>query len=177
MSLAPDTTEQLARARADLRMGVPLIIDDGTPNLVLAAETLAGKRLAAVLALGGQPVLAVTGRRAATLKARAYDGDVARIALPADATPAWVQSIADPSDDLRAPLKGPFQTLREGDASLHRAALQLIKSARLLPAALILRLEPEQSLPDAKSLTRLTLAEILPHLSQRSLLHLSLIHI
>ena len=171
MSLAPDTTEQLARARADLRMGVPLIIDDGTPYLVLAAETLAGKRLAAVLALGGQPVLAVTGRRAATLKARAYDGDVARIALPADATPAWVQSIADPSDDLRAPLKGPFQTLREGDASLHRAALQLIKSARLLPAALILRLEPVQSLPDAKSLTRLNLAEILPHLSQRSLLH------
>ena len=171
MSLAPDTTEQLARARADLRMGVPLIIDGPIPHLVMAAETLSDRRLAGMLALGGRPVLAVTGRRAATLKARAYDGDVARIVLPADATPAWVQSIADPSDDLRAPMKGPFQTLRDGNAGLHRAVLQLMKSARLLPAALVLELRQGQALPDEEHLTRLKLNEIEPHLAARSPLH------
>ena len=79
---------------------------------MLAAETLSAQRLADVLALGRAPVLAITARRAETLKARAYDGDLARVFCP-DATPAWVQSIADPADDLRAPMKGPL-ALRDG---------------------------------------------------------------
>ena len=65
MSLAPDTTEILARARADLRMGVPVVLsakDDAA--LVLAAETLDAQRLADVRALGGGSVLAITARRA-----------------------------------------------------------------------------------------------------------------
>ena len=37
MAFAPDITERLARARADLRMGVPVVLDGGA--LVLAAET------------------------------------------------------------------------------------------------------------------------------------------
>ena len=108
MSFAPDITEKLARARADLRMGIPVVLTGPQPVLVMAAETLSAQRLIDLLALGGTPVLAITARRAETLKARAYDGDLARIALPGDATPAWVQSIANPSDDLRAPMKGPF---------------------------------------------------------------------
>ncbi|HCQ59074.1 MAG TPA: GTP cyclohydrolase II, partial [Sulfitobacter sp.] len=80
MSFAPDITEQLARARADLRMGVPVVLADGAQAaLVLAAETLTAQRLADVLALGGAPVLAITARRAETLKARAYDGNLARV--------------------------------------------------------------------------------------------------
>ncbi|HAC50842.1 MAG TPA: GTP cyclohydrolase II, partial [Sulfitobacter sp.] len=95
MSFAPDITEQLARARADLRMGVPVVLAGGAQAaLVLAAETLTAQRLADVLALGGAPVLAITARRAETLKARAYDGNLARVVLPPGATPAWVQSIA-----------------------------------------------------------------------------------
>ena len=140
MTFAPDITEQLARARADLRMGVPVVLAGATQSVVMAAETLTAQRLADVLALGGQPVLAITARRAETLKARVYDGDLARIILPADATPAWVQSIANPADDLRAPMKGPFSCARGGTAEVHRAALQLAKSARLLPAVLVLDL-------------------------------------
>ncbi|KKK86702.1 hypothetical protein LCGC14_2760610, partial [marine sediment metagenome] len=120
MSFAPDITEQLARARADLRMGVPVVLAKGAQAaLVLAAETLTAQRLADVLALGGAPVLAITARRAETLKARAYDGNLARVLLPPGATPAWVQSIADPADDLRAPMKGPLQTARGGDTAAH----------------------------------------------------------
>jgi GTP cyclohydrolase II len=141
MSLAPDMTELLARARADLRMGVPVVMDgpDGGA-LVLAAETLDAQRLADLRALGSTPVLAITARRAETLKARAYDGDLARIRVPADATLAWVLGVADPADDLKTPMKGPLVSERDGPADLHRTALGLVKSARLLPAALLLDL-------------------------------------
>ena len=151
MGFAPDITERLARARADLRMGVPVVLDGGA--LVLAAETLDAARLADVRALGGQAVLAVTGRRAETLKARAYDGDIARIVLPADATLNWVRSIADPADDLRAPMKGPLRTARDGSAELHRAAIAMVKAARLLPAAIVLPLDNAAAFATQNNLT------------------------
>ncbi|MFO8126470.1 GTP cyclohydrolase II [Yoonia sp.] len=139
MGFAPDITERLARARADLRMGVPVVLDGGA--LVLAAETLDAVRLADLRTLGGEAVLAVTSWRAETLKARAYDGDIARIILPPDVTLNWVRAIADPADDLRAPMKGPLQTARDGGADLHRAAIAMVKAARLLPAAVVLPLD------------------------------------
>ncbi|WP_342069861.1 GTP cyclohydrolase II [Yoonia algicola] len=151
MAFAPDITERLARARADLRMGVPVVLDGGA--LVLAAETLDPARLADVRALGGQAVLAVTGRRAETLKARAYDGDIARIVLPPDATINWVRAVADPADDLRAPMKGPLQTARDGSAELHRAAIAMVKAARLLPAAVILPLDDAAAFAQRNNLT------------------------
>jgi len=132
---------------------------------------LTAQRLADVLALGGQPVLAITARRAETLKARVYDGDLARIILPADATPAWVQSIANPADDLRAPMKGPFSCARGGTAEVHRAALQLAKSARLLPAVLVLDLGGRRDFAAQHSLTSIDLAATAPALAQRSPLH------
>ncbi|WP_375688207.1 GTP cyclohydrolase II [Pseudooceanicola sp. LIPI14-2-Ac024] len=138
MSLAPDLTEMLARARADLRMGLGVVLADSDHGvLVLAAETLSPARLTDVLALGGDPVLAITARRAATLKARPYDGDLARIQLPADATLPWVVAIADPKDDLRSPMKGPLTAARGGPAHLHRLGLKLAKSARILPAVVV----------------------------------------
>ncbi len=140
MSLIPTPTERLARARTDLRLGLPVVLQEGAQRVaVVAADGLQDERFEALRALG-TPVLAVTSRRAETLRARAYDGDLARIALPRDATAAWVRAVADPQDDLSQPMKGPFQTLREGDALFERIALQLVKSARLLPAALVVPL-------------------------------------
>ena len=40
MTLNPTVTEQIARARADLRMGVPVLLVSETPALVIPAETL-----------------------------------------------------------------------------------------------------------------------------------------
>jgi len=163
MSLAPDITEIVARARADLRMGVPVVLADaGAGALILAAETLGPERLAGVLALGGAPVAAISARRAATLKARAYDGDLARLALPPDATLAWVRALADPADDLRVPMKGPLISNREGDAGLHRLALRLAKSARLLPAALVLALDDPAGFAAARTLTLVDAAAAAP---------------
>jgi GTP cyclohydrolase II len=137
MTLAPDMTERVARARADLDIGVPVVVTGGAgAALVAAAETVSATRLAALRA-AGPAVLAVTSWRAATLKARAYDGDVARILIPAGADLAWVRDVADPAHDLMSPMKGPLATAREGDAVLHRAAIALCKAARLLPAAVV----------------------------------------
>lgn len=171
MTFSPDITEQLARARADLRMGVPVVLTAGRGALMLSCETLSPGRLTGLLALGGEPVLAITARRAETLKARAYDGDLARIALPPDATPAWVQGIADPAGDLSNPMKGPFAPVRGGEVDLHRTALSLAKSARLLPAVLVLELEDATGFAAMHSLTALDLATAAPALSQRSPLH------
>jgi len=141
MTLIPTITETLARARADLRMGLPVVLTlGGQTALAAAVESLGADRLADLRALG-MPVLALTARRAETLRARAYDGDLARIALPADAGGdsglAWLCALADPADDLRVPMKGPLTTLRDGPADLHRFALLLAKSARLLPAVVV----------------------------------------
>ncbi len=151
MGFSPDITERLTRARADLRMGVPIVLDGGA--VVLAAETLDAARLADLRTLGGDPVLAITSWRAETLKARAYDGDLARVLLPRDVTLSWVRSVADPADDLRVPMKGPLRSAREGGADLHRAAIALTKAARLLPAALVLDLDDAAGFASQHNLT------------------------
>jgi GTP cyclohydrolase II len=134
MTLLPSSSELLARARSDLRVGLPVVLQGGSSLLmVLAAETAQADRLSAMRALG-PVVAAITGWRAATLKVRVYDGDIARVALPPDAGADWLCEIADPACDLSTPLLGPFREMRDGDATLHRLALVLVKSAQLLPA-------------------------------------------
>lgn len=161
MALGPNLSETVARARADLRMGVPVIVGD---SLVAAAETISAERLAKVRALGPCH-MAITERRAHTLKARAYDGDLARIALPQGASLDWVQSIADPATDLDNPMKGPFVSLRNTPADDARAAIGLLKSARLLPAALL------APAPGDANLTRLSMRDLMASLEYPSPLH------
>ncbi|MDP5218259.1 GTP cyclohydrolase II [Ruegeria sp. 2205SS24-7] len=157
MSLRPDITELMARARADLRMGVPVVISDPARGSVLVAstETLSPARLAGLRALGGELCIAITARRAETLKARAYDGDLARIAVPDDADLTWIAAIADPADDLNTPMKGPLRSVRDGQADLHRLAIVLMKAARLLPAAVVAQIPKGQVTAIAEGLTRI----------------------
>ncbi|MCC0075583.1 MAG: GTP cyclohydrolase II [Rhodobacter sp.] len=156
MPLTPSPLERLNRARADLRMGLPVVLHDGAQAAcVAAAETLAPDRLEALRSLGA-PVLAVTERRAQTLKARAYDGDVARVLIPPDAGIAWIEALADPADDLTHPMKGPLLTERQGSAVLHRAAIRLVKSAQLLPAAVVVTAPGLLDLAAAQALTVLS---------------------
>lgn len=168
MGLAPDIIETLARARSDLRMGVPVVLGGATRILAIAAETLGPERLSDMRAIGRDPCLAITRWRADTLKARAYDGDLARIVVPADASLSWLQSLADPADDLSTPMKGPLASMREGDAAAHQAAVSLCKSARLLPAAFCVDLGDA---PVPPGLTAVDLATAEPHLNARSPLH------
>ena len=156
MTLSIGIMETLARARADLRMGLPVALQMGEGNaLAASAETLTQERLADMRTLGS-PVLAITARRAETLKARAYDGDLARILIPDGANMGWIAHVADPSDELAAPMSGPHHTAREGAADLHRAAIRIAKSAHLLPAAVVVSLEDATDPPSG--LTRIDLA-------------------
>ncbi|TGD44537.1 GTP cyclohydrolase II [Pseudotabrizicola sediminis] len=171
MTLAPTITERLTRARGDLRMGVPVVLSGGgRAALVVAVEALTAERLAALRALGAAE-LALTARRAETLKARAYDGDLARIMVPAAADVAWLRALADPADDLRMPMKGPLRSVREGPADLHRAGIALAKSAHLLPAALVVPVPNGLALAAELGLTFLPLDAVAPALLLLSPLH------
>jgi len=128
-------TDYLERAVGELRRGGVMVVDD---MLVTSAEAVTPERFAAMQAVG--PVtLVLTDRRAAVLKLRAYDGDVARIVLDGDARLSLVQALADPSQDMSNPMKGPFETQRadDGDPEAAKIAVKLCKRAGLLPAALI----------------------------------------
>ena len=168
MSLGPTLVERLARARGDLRMGVPVVLaGDGEAALAVAVESLTPARLADLAALA-PPELALTARRAETLKTPAYDGDLVRVAVPPGAGLDWLSALADPVDDLRVPMKGPLRPLRDGGAGLHRAALLLAKSARLLPAAVLVRIDHPLTLAADLGLTFLRLDEIAPELARLS---------
>ena len=136
--------ERVARARADLRIGAPVaLISSSGGAIALAAETVTAQRLVDIRGISDDLDLAVSHRRAETLRARAYDGDLARIVLPGDAGLNWIRATADPSLDLANPLRGPYRTRREGPSDLHRLAIALCKQARLLPAALVLPMDAE----------------------------------
>ncbi len=166
MQLAPTLTELIGRARGDLRLGVPVVLAaDGQAALVAAVETLGAARLAGLRGVG-RPELAITARRAETLKARVYDGDLARLSVPDGAGLEWLRAMADPVDDLRVPMKGPFTALRDGSAVLHRTGLALAKAAHLLPAVLVVPLDNALALAARDGLTFLhNAAPLLANLS------------
>lgn len=171
MSFKPTLAEKLARARADLRIGFPVLLDGQAPVVFCAAETLGSGRLEALFKVGNPSVLAVTSRRAETLKAHAYDGDIARIEVPESASLEWIQSLADPAKDLASPMKGPLHCLRGGDPTPYRVAINLAKASRLLPAVICAPFENFKDLGQEHDLVRLPAAETETFLNERSLLH------
>ncbi|MEM7439543.1 MAG: GTP cyclohydrolase II [Pseudomonadota bacterium] len=139
MAFSITAYDRRARARADLRTGLPVAIQTADDVLVAAAtETLTADRLAEMRALSTVEV-ALTKWRAQTLAAPAYDVDLVRIRAASDASVHWFHAMGDPSLDLAMPIKGPFNFVREGSADIHRAMLQLCKDAGLLPAIAVAR--------------------------------------
>ena len=158
----PSVLELVARARSDLRLGLPVLIEDGeTRALVASAEALSPPRLSAMVA-DGTAELALTHRRAETLKIRLYDGDLVRLPLAPDLRPAALQAMIDPAEDLSTPMKGPFNARRDGSATLARAGLALAKSARILPAVVV---RPVAQAP--AMLTRLPIDALAPQTPAR----------
>lgn len=155
MSLSPSPEERIARARADLRMGVPIALRvPGGHVLVAAAETLTADRLSDMRSLGPL-TLAITARRAETLLVRVYDGDLARISVPDDVSKDWIASVANPAIDMGTPLKGPFNALRDGEADSARSGIALARRALLLPSVVTV---PVQDSPEG--ITKITAEEI-----------------
>ena len=148
MSINLTPSEHLARARAEMRMGAGVIFcsNNNRQWMAVAAETVTPNRFKTMRKLGAAE-LVLTNWRAETLNTWPSAGDVARLEI-GNRDLAWVKSMADPSDDLSNPLKGPFHPIFGSDADAHRAALAICKSAYLLPAVVIVALQtiPETDL-------------------------------
>jgi len=68
MALGPSIQEQISRARADLRMGVPVVLEMGHTALLVPAETLTHERLSHLRQIAEEMLLVLSAKRAATLK-------------------------------------------------------------------------------------------------------------
>lgn len=127
--------KRAARAIDALRRGWPIRIDGQNGSLHLVAVETATDPIGATGVLLSQS-------RAATLKL-ANQRAAADIALPVlirapvDLDASMAMAIADPTLDLRYPMKGPFaaEPLPDADAAL--AAIELARMAGLLPAFLV----------------------------------------
>lgn len=126
-------SRRAAQAVDALRHGWPLAMP-GAP-LLQPVETAFGEGLnasamlvsasrAATLKLANQRDAAVPGRPVLMRGAEAFDLDTATL-------------VADPSRDLAAPLKGPFQALPIDWKEQASAALELARIAGILPAFLV----------------------------------------
>ncbi|MCF8473881.1 MAG: GTP cyclohydrolase II [Emcibacter sp.] len=125
------------RVASDLRRAIPVVIgDEKKAILVHSAELLSDLWLSRISDFGQGSVVGLTYNRANILHISPRAGGVALIQLSEHMDSAVIQSMADPSDDLRNPMKGPFKVSDQKPTILHEAGLKLCKIGRLLPAAL-----------------------------------------
>jgi GTP cyclohydrolase II len=112
------------------RRGKPVVIGgEGGAIVARAVETLAK--------VPPKSRLVLSHARARTLKIRLYTPEVAAIDIAGDMTLERLIAIADPTDDLRYPLKGPFDTVRAALPKAYAASVKLAKLAGLLPATVV----------------------------------------
>lgn len=165
-------SEKLARALSEMRMGIPVILRTETnAGLVISAETMPADRFDEIRANFAAPYLALTHRRAETIKVYAFDGSFARIAIPSDRTLSWVKNVADPAADMLAGLKGPFETIMTPALGIERTALHMLKQAQVLPAALIVPIATPDKIAHDHGLSLFDVTDIDPLLAAPLALH------
>ncbi len=131
-----DAVDKVIRAVDAFRRAKPVLIRDGRArHLAFAAETI--EPLDLKKALRGRAQLVLTHARARTLKIRLYTPDVVALPLTQEMDLSLLRAIADPTDDLDFPMKGPFDTERKKLAAAFGASIKLAKLAGLLPATVI----------------------------------------
>ena len=136
--LGPANQEILMRARADLRLGIPIVVGNKENDVIIAPiEVLSQNRLDQLKLVDENSMILITARRAQILKCPIYDGNFVRIELTQTPEISSVKAIADPSLDLKNPLKGPFSVIRDKPLKIENEILLMIKSAQLLSAAII----------------------------------------
>ena len=126
--------DNVARAVEALRRGKPVTIKADARFQMLAIETATERGVAK---LGRGAVLLLTHARARTLKIRLYTSGVIALPITASTTLEALRAIADPTTDLRYPLKGPFNAVRDELPEGYASAVKLAKLAGLLPACIV----------------------------------------
>ena len=147
MQITTSIIEQTARLRSDLKLGRPVLVrNQQKTSLIFAIETL--KKYIPEEINKNYHIrshIAITARRAKTLNATPYDGDLARVIIPKQVSYNWLLSTANPASDLEYPMKGPFETMRSGEVEISRSAIELCKKSQLLPAALVVELSADSA--------------------------------
>lgn len=127
---------QVEQAVDALRRGdLVLITGEGGSMLVGSAELISKAHLDRLRA-SGEPDLVLTHYRAATLKMRLYTPRVVAVPI-ASMTAHELRSLADPTDDLSHPLRGPFPIKRDPLPGGYPEAVELAKLAGLLPSVIV----------------------------------------
>tara|TARA_B100001057_G_scaffold459048_1_gene508863 strand:- start:399 stop:1493 length:1095 start_codon:yes stop_codon:yes gene_type:complete len=137
------SSEISSRLVSDLRLGLPVILYDAQQFVLVAAiETLYSEKLEKInqITKNKKFEIAITNRRAKVLNARIYNESVTRLSVEGKTNLQLLQAIADPSKDLDFPLKGPFQSKRDGNFDIASLSLFLCKKARLLPASILVNI-------------------------------------
>jgi GTP cyclohydrolase II len=130
--------ERVARAVDTLRRGKPVAIRGEGAITVLAVEAATDATLRQ-LVNNKRAFLLLTHARARTLKIRLYTKDVVALAIAKGTRVADLRAIADPTEDLAFPLKGPFDAVRDPLPATFAASVKLAKLAGLLPATIVRR--------------------------------------
>jgi len=133
--LGPANQEILMRARADLRLGVPIVLAGQENDAIIAPiEVLSKKRLAQLKLIDKESLILITARRAQTLKCPIYEGNFVRIGLD--------------------------QVPRDNPLRLENEALLLLKSAQLLPAAVVSKVDNGKNYATLHNLTYLQTEQV-----------------
>ncbi|UTW55453.1 GTP cyclohydrolase II [Kordiimonas sp. SCSIO 12610] len=132
----------IERAADDLRRGYPVILTTGHDDqarkyAIMPLELVNETSLNAFDTSFNNSFLLITDNRAATIKVAHKGSEAVRLTRSKWLSSGDLIALADPSADLSSPLKGPFSRLDSLDPDMDKAAIKLVKFARLLPALLV----------------------------------------
>jgi GTP cyclohydrolase II len=159
-----DNAMMVARAAADFRRGVPVVLSgaSGSSTVAIAAEQAAGPWLGRVLEWGGNDtLLALTAPRALALNIKPSGHDLVLLELESWFDSQMIGELADATVDLLRPLRGPFRRRKRAPSEGEIAAVRLAKLARLLPSALVA--ETRAADIDESGLLRVPVAAVLDY--------------
>ncbi len=130
-------------ALGELRRGRIVGIRDGRDSYAcMASEIIADGGLDRLRQLGsGAPFVALTASRAAVLHIAPTGDDVICLSLDAHMNTPAIQALADPTQDLANPMRGPLQRAKGPVDAAIFAAIKLCKLAQLLPSVGAVKVE------------------------------------
>lgn len=151
---------RLERAADELRRGQPVVVNgDAGALLVMPLELANTPALDRFDAMTSGSFIMLTNNRAMSLKVAGEDWAAVRIKRPGWMTAEDMVAMADPTLDLMSPMKGPFERLNHPDTDLDRAAIKLVKWARVLPAVVAAEISGADAYADQFSVDIATVLE------------------
>ncbi|MFN3230624.1 MAG: GTP cyclohydrolase II [Alphaproteobacteria bacterium] len=143
----PEDRQALLRrvedAGRDLRRGRMVVLyGEKTRFAVLAAECITGDAFAALRRRGDDNTLvAMTSNRAAVLRISPTGNNTVIVSMPDHFNSRLIRSLADPTQDLSNPVRGPFVPETEAPSPVLDAAIRLCKLVHLLPMVVVAEID------------------------------------